>query len=49
MPVPDPALSLAVVLALLVVLMADDLIPGLEADDVAIPPLLARLAKILAN
>jgi type VI secretion system secreted protein VgrG len=55
-PVVAPAPSrkpndevLFLVLAILV-LLADDLIPVVgEADDPALPPLLARLAKILAN
>jgi type VI secretion system secreted protein VgrG len=54
-PAPAPAPSrkeaevLFLVLAILV-LLADDLIPVIgEGDDPALPPLLARLAKILAN
>ncbi len=49
-PVPDPAAGLLVVLALLALVLLDDLIPVVgQADDPAIPVLLARLAQILAK
>ena len=48
-PAPDPA-GLLVVLALLALVLLDDLIPVAgAADDPAIPVLLARLAQILAR
>jgi hypothetical protein len=48
--VPDPRAEFLALLALLAVLLADDLIPGLgEGDDPAIPVLLARLSKILSK
>ena len=49
-PVPDPRAELLAVLALLALVLLDDLIPVAgEADDPAIPALLARLAQILAK
>ncbi len=49
-PVPDPRVEFLALLALLAVLLADDLIPVVgEGDDIAIPALLARLARILAR
>jgi type VI secretion system secreted protein VgrG len=48
-PVPDPRAELLALLALLALLLADNLIPVVgEGGDTAIPALLARLAKILA-
>ena len=50
MSVPDPRAEFLALLALLAVLLADELIPGIgQGDDIAIPALLARLAQILAR
>lgn len=47
---PDPRAEFLALLALLAVLLADDLIPGVgEGDDPAIPLVLARLSKILSK
>lgn len=47
---PDPRTEFLALLALLAVLLADDLIPGVgEGDDPAIPVLLARLSKLLSK
>jgi hypothetical protein len=49
-PAPDPRAELLAVLALLALALADELIPVVgEADDPAIPALLARLTQILAK
>ena len=47
---PDPRAEFLALLALLAVLLADDLIPGVgEGDDPAIPVVLARLSKLLSK
>jgi type VI secretion system secreted protein VgrG len=47
---PDPRTEFLALLALLAVLLADDLIPGVgEGDDPAIPVVLAKLSKILSK